>query len=52
MVEIINNVKARYAGVVGVELITDARKPEIMVMDVIVGGYLLDYLITLANLSR
>ena len=35
------------------ELITDVRKPEIMVMDVIVGeSYLLITPITLANLSR
>ena len=35
------------------ELITDVRKPEIMVMTSAVGGELFtDYLITLANLSR
>ena len=34
------------------ELITDVRKPEIMVMTSLKGGYLLITPITLANLSR
>ena len=35
------------------ELITDVRKPEIMIYDVIVGeGYFTDYSDHLANLSR
>ena len=54
MVEINNQRKAFLDMLaVGVELITDVRKPEIMGYDVIVGGELFtDYSITLANLSR
>ena len=55
MVEINNQRKGvpRYAGVVGVELITDVRKPEIMVMTSLWReSYLLITPITLANLSR
>ena len=54
MVEIMTNVRVpRYAGVVGGELITDVRKPEIMVMTLWwVESYLLITPITLANLSR
>ena len=53
MVEINNQRKGgvpRYAGVVG-ELITDVRKPEIMVMTSFMVSYC-NYSITLANLSR